>query len=390
MQNVSISGTGTADSLARFDHDVTPLKPTFVILATSIINDGIIQTPVAAVQAYTQNTHLLIRKVEGIGAIPIVVAPYPNVDFTDWICSAIKGIYATLNAEGVPLLDFLDGTNDGQGHWVAGLSLDGTHPTDAGHALLFDCIPLTLFTALQNPMPPINPHGFGSWTQGTDQQTEGDVEIMPSTGMGSWTVSFWTKPSTAATERTLLNVNAGAFQLHRAGTTWKLWNGGTNLATVEVRGISTFHHVALTYQSVTGILTLYVDAQLYAQTVIPGASPVTILSIGGDPANAGWNAAGDSFTDVILYRAPLAQTDIQAIRNGQTPWKSIEAWLPLAYSPDRPMQNLAASIPTVVVHGTWTWSNQGIPPDSPIAQPWLAQPALPRGQGHLAGPPFAR
>ncbi len=356
VKNNSIGGTATGDSLARFDRDVTPYGPAFVILATSFANEPGTDTP----HDYLQNTLLLIRKVESIGAIPIVVAPYPNDSFNASTYSSVKDIYASLNAEGVPILDFLDATDNGQGHWVVGMSLDGTHPTDVGHRLLFDCIPLTMFDSLQRPRPPMDPHGFGSWIQTTNTSARGDLEIQPYSGMQSWTVSYWTNPSAAANERTLLNLNNGGFQLRRTGSVWKLWNGSAQLATVDIREAPAFHHVALAYQSLTGTLSLYVDAQLRAQAVSPAEKPLTVLSIGGDPANAGLSAEGDAFADVLLYRAPLAQTDIQAIRIGHTPWKSVEAWLPLTYSPNRGVQNLAASVPTVIVFGTWTWSSQGI------------------------------
>jgi hypothetical protein len=373
VQNVSVSGTDTSDSLARFDSDVTPYKPRFVMLATSIVNEP----EATAVQSYLQNTLLLIRKVESIGAIPILVAPYPNNGFSAAMYSSIKDLYATLASQGVPILDFLDGTDDGQGHWLPGLDVDGTHPNDIGHGLLFDCIPLTLFDALQLPMPPVNPHGFGSWVQSTGLLTEGDIEIRPSSGMGSWTISFWTGPSAATAERVLLSVNTGQFQVRRAGASWGLWSGGAILNTMEVRPVAPFHHIAMTYQSFAGILELYIDAQLRSRAIVPGANPVTVLSIGGDPGTSGWNAEDDRFADVVLYRAPLSQTDIQAIRIGQGQWKSVEAWLPLTYSPSRPTLNLAASVPAVIVHGVWNWSGEGIQPISPFDQRWLAQGAVP-------------
>jgi hypothetical protein len=356
VRNVSISGTATADSLARFDHDVTPLRPNFVVLATSLANEP----GATAAQTYLQNTLLLIRKVESIGATPILVPPYPYNGFSASMYSSIRDIYATLAAEGVPVLDFLDGTDDGQGHWVQGLSLDGTHPTDIGHRLLFDCIPLTLFDALQRPMPPVNPRGFGSWVQNTGTLAEGDIEIRPFSGMGSWTISFWIEPSAADTERTLLNVNGGWLQLRRTGSELRLWHGSTSLA-AGISGPPAFHHVALTYQSITGTLKFYLDGRLRSQALVPGADPATVISFGADAAQPGWNAAGDCFADILLYRAPLSQVDIQGIGNGEPPWKSVEAWLSLGYSPSRPALNLAPSVVTVIVHGSWDWSSDGIP-----------------------------
>ncbi len=370
VRNVSISGTNTSDSLARFDRDVAPYNPAFVILCTSIINE-----PAAnAVQTFVQNTLSLIAKVESVGAIPILVPPFPNNGFTPSMYSSIRTIYATLAARGVPVLDFLDVTDDGQGHWVAGLTVDGTHPTDVGHRLLFDTIPLTLFEALQQAPPPVNPQGFGSWIQNSDGFTEGDLEIRPDTAMISWTVSFWTQPSSASTERTLLDLNSGWLQLRRSGAQWVLWNEGASLAAAVVRELPVFHHVALTYQSITGTLRLYLDGGLEMQTILPGAAPVTVAAIGADPMNSTRNATGDRFAAVILYRAPLAAGDIQSIRTLQPPWKSVAAWLPLVYSPDRPWFNLAASTVTAVAHGSWAWSSATVPLSK------LPAPGVPAGR----------
>jgi hypothetical protein len=211
----------------------------------------------------------------------------------------------------------------------------------------------------------MNPHGSGWWLQNSDTLTEGDLEILPDTAMDSWTISFWTRPSRTSDEHTLLDLNGGWLQLRRSGTEWDLWRGNTNLAAVDILGSATSHHVALTYQSITGILKFYIDAGLRAQVAMPGAPPATAIAIGGDPGFAARNANGDEFTDILLYRAPLAPTGLQSIRAGQAPWKSVAAWVPLAYASDRPFLNLAASIVTTIVHGTWTWSGAAAPPAPP-------------------------
>ena len=213
VQNVSISGSSTADSLARFDRDVTPWAPEVVILATSLVNE-----PAAgAVQTFLRNTDLLIRRVESIGAMPVVVAPYPYNGFSATMYSSIHDIYSVLDGEGVPVLDFLDGVDDGRGHWLPWMTVDGTHPTDAGHQSLFETIPLSLFDALQRTGSPINPHGFGAWAQNTSDAEEGDFAIRPQTAMSSWTVSFWSKPSDSERERVLLAVNNSWLQIRRSG-----------------------------------------------------------------------------------------------------------------------------------------------------------------------------
>ena len=76
--NASIAATGTEDSLARFQRDVLPYAPDFVILATSLWNEGFAQNPNTIADQYVRNTQQLVGMVESLGALPVVVGPYPN------------------------------------------------------------------------------------------------------------------------------------------------------------------------------------------------------------------------------------------------------------------------------------------------------------------------
>jgi lysophospholipase L1-like esterase len=355
LQNVSISATNTGDSLARFDRDVTPLHPAIVILATSIANEPSDK----ALSGYLSNTMLLIRKVEAIGAIPVLVLPYPYNGFSAATYSGIRDIYRTFEAAGVPVLDFLDGTDDGQGHWIAGLSVDGTHPTDVGHRLLFDSIPVTLFESLLGPSLPANRRGYGSWSQNTGPDEEGSLDVAPLAPVGSWTVSFWTRSSAAVLERVLVSINGEWLQVRRIGDELEVWNGAVSVARLRMSSGARCHQVAVTYQSITGSLNIYIDGALQSAGVVRG-SPATSISFGGAVGLPLWNATGDEFADVLVYRAPLAAADVARIAQGEPPWKSVEAWLPLTSWPDRPYLNFAASVVAVTPQGKWAWSADSV------------------------------
>ncbi len=75
--NRSIAGANTTDSLERFDRDVVPYQPGFVILATSIVNEGFESSPAVAYERYNENTTALIGRVREIGAIPMNITMYP-------------------------------------------------------------------------------------------------------------------------------------------------------------------------------------------------------------------------------------------------------------------------------------------------------------------------
>lgn len=361
VQNVSISGTGTAESLARFNRDVTPFLPKFVILATSIINEPV----TAPATTYLQNTKVLIRKVEAIGAIPVLVAPYPNDSFTSGMYASVREIYAALGAEGVPLLDFLDGADDGQGHWVKGLTVDGTHPSDVGHKLLFDAIPITMFDALLQPEAAPALHGFGSWIQNSSAVNDGLLQVAPPTATTSWTASLWFKASAVGGDRAMLAINGDWFVVTRSGGELRVSNQGSQLGAFQWFGGQVFHHLAVTHQSITGELRVYLDGDLEIRAVLPQSPMAAVFTIGSSAAGLAWNATGDEFSDFLLYRAPLASADIQSIGHGRVPWKSVEAWLPFTYSPARSNLNIAPSATAVTVRGDWTWTSDGISPALP-------------------------
>lgn len=68
--NRSISGSGTAASVARFWTDVAPYRPSHVVLCTHPLNDNI------DTQLILRNTELLCRMCDQIGAVPILRGAY--------------------------------------------------------------------------------------------------------------------------------------------------------------------------------------------------------------------------------------------------------------------------------------------------------------------------
>ncbi len=156
--NASISGTNTANSLQRFDRDVTPRQPSFVILSTSILNENFISDPSGALNRYLTNLRLLVERVRALPAVPVVITMYPSDRYGGAHIELLRQVDRRIEELGVPLLHFGANVSDEQGRWLPGMSGDGVHPTDLGHEMLFDSIPITLFGSLLNPViaPPLN------------------------------------------------------------------------------------------------------------------------------------------------------------------------------------------------------------------------------------------
>jgi lysophospholipase L1-like esterase len=355
MSNVSIIGTATADSIARFNNDVRPLNPKFVILATSIANEGITENNTAAVAAqYLDNTRKLIRMTEGIGAIPIVVTPYVNDTFGVTIHSALIALSAQFEAEGVTVWDFLNATDDGDGHWIPGLSLDGTHPTDEAHRQLFDGIPLSFFDTALAPSrwpPTMN---FGSWKSVYGDGTPPSIEVVLATPVMSWSVAFWMRPGTSTDPQPLLTVGDVGVVLRRSGARLDIMRDGEILATAQLPPPPGFTHICLTYQKLASSLTLYLNG-----AVADSVRLETEQSAGSFRITSAPGTEGELFSRLLVYRTPLNSQDVKDLVVGRMHFKSLEAYLPLTVSPARLMRNRAETIVPVTVDGAWTWSPAG-------------------------------
>lgn len=138
------------DGLARFDRDVTPLKPTWVWLAFGMNDGGYRPLSQRLLAEYTTALTALVEKVRAIGARPLILGPtavgerFPG--YNETLAHFRDGAHGVAEAAGAPFIDLLPpliGRDD--------LLLDGVHPNEAGHRVIADSI----LTALDLPPRPV-------------------------------------------------------------------------------------------------------------------------------------------------------------------------------------------------------------------------------------------
>jgi lysophospholipase L1-like esterase len=357
VRNVSVPGSNTADSLARFDRDVRPLNPDFVVLATSIVNEAAINDMYVVRQVFTANTRLLIQKVEAIGAVPILITPYPQAIFNPSYRTQMLAIARDLEAEGVPVWDFWNVADDGSGRWQPGLSTDGTHPTDAGHLALFQALELGFFGYALDRKRPFLPRGdLGAWLA-DDGATAPAIAVRPASAAASWAAAFWVAPGDAGRSMLLLNVSGSGAGIRRSGSVLQIIVAGRSVAAWDTRMSSLFQHVCLSYSNQTGRLTLYVNGIQAGQAIAPGLPAATLFSLGSTDESPG--VVGETLAQFLVYRTPLCAEDVLELASGHIPVKSLAASLPLAQSPSRAAQNSAPTNVDVTVGGFWHWVQTG-------------------------------
>jgi lysophospholipase L1-like esterase len=147
--NRSQLGATVTSTIERFASVVVPEKPDLVIISLSLGNEGLAYCRPhdrrAVQRRYESGLQQLIKMTQDLGAIPVIGGLYPNGDYNpehNWL---LRDTHHRMLRWGVPILDWLDVLDDGDGGWKSGISLDIAHPNSAGHKLMFEAINLDVF-----------------------------------------------------------------------------------------------------------------------------------------------------------------------------------------------------------------------------------------------------
>jgi lysophospholipase L1-like esterase len=172
LVNVSALGANVGTTIARFTTAVAPEQPDIVIIALSLGNEGFVAAIAPpqqrAIQRRFENgLQQLIKMTRDLGAQPILAGLYPNAGYTIAHQVLMQATAQRMSHWGVPVLDWFDLLNDGQGRWQAGLSFDPAHPNTVGHRLMYEAIDLSLFE--RNPHQS-KPTEFASTTGFSDAE----------------------------------------------------------------------------------------------------------------------------------------------------------------------------------------------------------------------------
>jgi lysophospholipase L1-like esterase len=356
--NQSIGGTHTQSSLDRFYTDVVPHKPRFVLIATSIWNEPNFQNDsINVAQGFFDRTYKLCRMVEAIGAIPILLGPYPS-----WMADAtsygiIKSMYPILERIAPVIGDFLSVSDNGSGTWLSSLTVDYTHPNDAGHAAFYDTINETLFDQAgpSRLFPLVQPRSF--WQLDAASSTVAPMTINLDRGVKSWSIRAKIRADVYGQSKAFLSGGVGAtvyWRLRNPTTTpYTLTDtiGGGDLITSTVNPSDlAMHDVVVTYNHVSNLIKLYIDGALInSATPSYSVTALTDFCIGGRIDSLGSNAVSHTFGDIALWRAPLSAGDVaEMTATGRIPTKSLEALVTCSHTPNLSYAQNAAQTATLI------------------------------------------
>jgi hypothetical protein len=321
--------------LARFEKDVAGLNPGYVILATSIINELVLQLREEARQTYVQNTKALIREVDRIGALPIVVGPFPNNAFNQHMRQLMLRIYDDFAATGIVMWNFMGACDDGAGRWLPGFTEDGLHPTNGGHRAMFESIPVGWFRrAAGASQVPSTWRASGLAWRYCCVGSAPPLVVAPQDPLPSWTLSIWIG-SPVAEDNALLT--AGPFEIVVRAGSLTVTHGSHSATGALKPDVSSVVHLALAANRPRGVLRVWINGEqvLDWPNIDTTAETFRLASEHTRP--------GTEYRDLHLYRAPLPDEDIRLLAAGKTPPGSLEVALPLNSPPDRMPLDLISS-----------------------------------------------
>jgi Starch binding domain/GDSL-like Lipase/Acylhydrolase family/Putative papain-like cysteine peptidase (DUF1796) len=149
LVNLSEAGANVSRTIDRFPLTVGPEKPDAVIISLSLGNEGLAYCRPherrRAQRRFESGLQQLVKMTRALGARPILGGVYPHGDYNPEHYWLLRDTHQRMLTWGVPVLDWLEVLDDGQGGWKQGISFDPSHPNTIGHNLMYGAIDLNLF-----------------------------------------------------------------------------------------------------------------------------------------------------------------------------------------------------------------------------------------------------
>lgn len=156
LVNLSEVGASVVSTIARFPLVIPPQQPDIVIIALSLGNEGLTYCApyqrMAVQRRFESGLQQLIKMTQELGMRPILGAVYPNGDYKLEHYSLLRETHQRMMSWGVPVLNWFDAIDDGQGRWKFGTEFNAAHPNTEGHRLMYEAIDLHLFQMTQDEL----------------------------------------------------------------------------------------------------------------------------------------------------------------------------------------------------------------------------------------------
>lgn len=311
-------------------------KPSAILIATTLQNDGLYNTADAAtkrsiVDNWKKNQALCALMCLQNGITPILCSAPPNANNTALDVALMQEIQSWLESTGLHVVDFFSAGNDGAGKWVAAANYDGVHPNDVGHKALFDAIPLGIF---ERPFTsPIHEKLIARpQTSFVGGGTRAPLTFTPERPLTSYTIGFFVDGSQLLQSLWGVSETAGLTRLrtvNEAGQNIYALTANTGAEVDSGVPIAAgFRHIAIRYDHVRGQLALFHNGILVGAeanyTQSQAASLMTFLARAD-----GLGGYASSINEITVHRVALLPGAIAELARGYVRRASLEAHFPL-------------------------------------------------------------
>lgn len=329
--NVSRGGDNTIKILPRFENELLPEKPGYVIIGLSLGNEGI--TARSALnrdrifERFRSGMAHLVKLCRNNGMIPVVVNCYTRNDFGPEQYDAIRKMNLIMNTWDVPGINALGAIDDGTGKWAEGCWHDKSHPNEKGHREIFYAFVPGLFDAIESGKgvpEKIRTERYLTVVGGTDASP---LVYIPDDSIHSFTVSFLVKSHDEGVVAVLEGRHGNAIVSLKNGRVMYQNSQGESFSADTVNETNGWQYVVLGHRYATGMTTFFVNGKIagshsgqldFRQFILGGSGHATQLS----PQTAGYK-------DLLIYRSALNADEIKALYNDQLLTSSLEIYAPL-------------------------------------------------------------
>ena len=307
VTNVSVGGDNTERVLARFGTDLVGQCGSYVIIGLSLANEGIRNGGQEVYDQFQENMLLLIERSRAAGYEPVIVSNYPRGDYDAGDYEFIRDINQWIYQLDVPSVNVLGPVDDGNGRWLPSLQDDIGHPNLAGHEAFASAFVPSLFDALDAEKPVPEYQECCDLNLLTINDATGQLHVAPEAGLKSFSfgVDFRTDVEASnllriedALSDPRIGIDASGRLILQSATSAPI------ILTDSAVNDNSWHRLMVTYQQATENFSVYLDAQLLAETTELAIEAPEFTIVGAPPLK------GLQVRQIVLYRANLNAEEI--------------------------------------------------------------------------------
>jgi lysophospholipase L1-like esterase len=329
--NVSRGGDNTVKIMPRFEKELLPEKPGYVIIGLSLGNEGITSSSALnrnrVFERFRSGMVHLVNLCRENGMIPVVVNCYTRNDFGQEQYELVQKMNLLINTWEVPSINALGAIDNGSGNWATGYWHDKSHPNEKGHQEIFYSFVPGLFDALAAGKKCPEKSRNNRFLSISEEASGKPLVYMPDDPIHSFSISFQVKSKDEGAIAAINGKNTYVSLLLRKGRIICQINGKETLAADTSNENKGWQYIVLSHRYSTGVTTFSVNGKQAGSYVGPLDFNEFILGGSGIESEPSPRLAG--YKDLLIYRSALNLNEVQALYYDQLLQSSLEIYAPL-------------------------------------------------------------